>query len=138
MDTGNQHPYAEARTEVFRPKLVRLSSPDNPASGYVSPYAYISLMSDLMKFGMPTGLVCLFMQMLWQAHPGLDNPIYGATLATLTGKKRPNVRRSIKELQKIGVISEVEPVTRPASWRFQKYHDLIESVKAAYGTGGLF
>ena len=129
-----ENPFAEARYEVFNPELVKLGS---PAGGvFVNTYTHFELLFELQQLGMPAGLACLFMQMLWQAHPDLNHAIFVTTLATKTGKLRPSVQRSIRELQKIGIISQVMPVTKPARWRFQKYHDLIESVKLRYRTDG--
>jgi hypothetical protein len=128
----SENPYAEARHEVFNPKHVT-----NNAGGeaYEGSRANIELAFELQNAGMPSGLILLFLRMLWRASASLDWAVGISGLALETNKTRQSIQRSFRKLRAAGLITAVQPETRPAKWRFLKYHNLMDVVKATWGPG---
>jgi hypothetical protein len=127
----NESEYAEARHEVFLPKSVKK---DEKGKNFVSGRAEIELAFDLQKHGMPSGVVILFMRMLWHAGPGLDHTVGLAGIAQEAGVARQNIQRPLNKLRDAGIVVVAQPETRPARWRFLKYHELVTVVKATWSS----
>jgi hypothetical protein len=127
-ESKNRH--AEARHEVYNPKNV-----SENAAGHtnVNGRANIQLAFELHIAGMPAGLVMLFMWMLWKASPTLDWPVGTAGIAKGLKRHRQAIQRPLRQLEKAGVLVAQQPQTRPSTWRFLKYHELMAVVKKAWG-----